>query len=127
MLGEVAAAADWYRRAARYWKRGLGYPLFYADLVVEHQLAGHYRIAPRMPPARGSVLALEAPALPVLAQPEELVVAVSLGLETALAGEVSEPPTGGAEPGPRGRRPTGLTCWRFEPLPPGVAAGPAET
>jgi hypothetical protein len=45
MLGEVATAADWYRHAAGHWKGGLGYPFFYADMVLEHQLAAHYRIA----------------------------------------------------------------------------------
>jgi hypothetical protein len=45
MLGDVAAAADWYRRAAGHWKGGLGYPFFYADMVMEHQLTEHYRIA----------------------------------------------------------------------------------
>jgi hypothetical protein len=45
MLGEAATAADWYRRAAGHWKRGLGYPFFYADLVVQHRLTEHYRAA----------------------------------------------------------------------------------
>jgi hypothetical protein len=45
MLGDVAAAADWYRRAAGHWKGGLGYPFFYAALVVEHRLTAHYRLA----------------------------------------------------------------------------------
>ena len=45
MLGEVTTAADWYRRAAGHWKGGLGYPFLYADMVVEHRLTGHYRIA----------------------------------------------------------------------------------
>jgi hypothetical protein len=45
MLGDVATAADWYRRAAGHWQGGLGYPFLYADLVVQHQLAGHYQIA----------------------------------------------------------------------------------
>jgi hypothetical protein len=45
MLGAVTTAADWYRRAAGHWQGGLGYPFFYADLVVQHQLSGHYQIA----------------------------------------------------------------------------------
>jgi hypothetical protein len=45
LLGEVATAADWYRRAARHWQGGLGYPFFCAALVVKHWLAGHYQIA----------------------------------------------------------------------------------
>jgi hypothetical protein len=45
MLGDVAAAADWYRRAAGHWQGGLGYPFFYADMVAEHRLTAHYRIA----------------------------------------------------------------------------------
>jgi hypothetical protein len=45
LLGDVAAAADWYRRAAGHWKGGLGYPFFYADMVVQHQLTEHYQLA----------------------------------------------------------------------------------
>jgi hypothetical protein len=39
LLGEVTTAADWYRRAAGHWQGGLGYPFFYADLVVQHRLS----------------------------------------------------------------------------------------
>ena len=45
MLGEVATAADWYRRAAGHWQGGLGYPFFYADMLAEHRLTEHYRMA----------------------------------------------------------------------------------
>jgi hypothetical protein len=45
LLGDVTTAADWYRRAAGHWQGGLAYPFFYADLVVRHQLSGHYQIA----------------------------------------------------------------------------------
>ena len=43
-LGDFHTAANWYRRASGYWKKG-GYPAFYADLVIKHQLVEHYQTA----------------------------------------------------------------------------------
>jgi hypothetical protein len=43
-LGEVTAAAEWYRSASQNWKVG-GFPGFYADMVITHRLADHYETA----------------------------------------------------------------------------------
>lgn len=43
-LGDHLTAADWYRRAAHYYEGG-GFPYFYAELVLSHNLAEHYQTA----------------------------------------------------------------------------------
>lgn len=43
-LGDVRAAAEWYRRAGENWKVG-GFPPIYAELVLRHELTDHYEMA----------------------------------------------------------------------------------
>jgi hypothetical protein len=43
-LGEVATAANWYRRAGSY-REATGFAEYYADMVVKHQLRDHYQPA----------------------------------------------------------------------------------
>ena len=43
-MKEPVQAAAWYRKAADHSKRG-GFPFIYADTVLKHNLADHYRIA----------------------------------------------------------------------------------
>src|SRR5262245_27691680 len=43
-LGDVKVAAEWYRSASQSWRVG-GFPAFYADMVITHELADHYETA----------------------------------------------------------------------------------
>jgi hypothetical protein len=43
-LGDMATAADWYRRASEQWKEG-GYPSLYAEMVIANRLVDHYQNA----------------------------------------------------------------------------------